>query len=99
MLRSTLAPALRPAFRQNTVKALFSTSVQMRAEGATGSGESRPGGAASGDAFTKREKANEDYSIKQREREKLLALKAKIAEQKKHLEELDKSLEDFTSDK
>lgn len=40
------------------------------------------------DAFQKREKANEDWAIRQREKEKLLALKAKVAEQQAHLKEL-----------
>lgn len=42
----------------------------------------------SSDAFQKREKANEDYTIRQREKEKLLALKAKLAEQQAHLKQL-----------
>ncbi|RAL63209.1 hypothetical protein DID88_004288 [Monilinia fructigena] len=46
------------------------------------------------DAFTKREKANEDYTIRQRENEKLLELKKKINEQRDHL----KKLEDHISE-
>lgn len=42
-----------------------------------------------GDAFTKREKANEDYTVRQREKEKLLDLKKKLAEQQKHLKQLE----------
>ena len=33
------------------------------------------------DAFTKREKANEDYAIRMREKEKLMELKKKLQEQ------------------
>ena len=40
------------------------------------------------DAFQKREKANEDYAIRLREREKLLELKKKLAEQQGHLQKL-----------
>lgn len=40
------------------------------------------------DAFQKREKASEDWAIRQREKEKLLALKAKLAEQQAHLKQL-----------
>lgn len=40
------------------------------------------------DAFQKREKANEDYAIRQREKEKLLELKKKLAEQQAHLKQL-----------
>lgn len=41
------------------------------------------------DAFQKREKANEDYAIRQREKEKLLELKKKLAEQQAHLKVLE----------
>jgi len=44
------------------------------------------------DAFSKREKANEDYSIKLREKEKLLELKKKLAEQHKHLKQLEEHM-------
>ena len=44
------------------------------------------------DAFTKREKANEDYFVKQKEREKLMALRDKIKAQQQHLKELDEHL-------
>ena len=47
---------------------------------------------ATRDAFTKREQASEDYAIKQREIEKLKALKDKVAAHKKHLDELDKNM-------
>ncbi|KAM3089075.1 ATPase inhibitor [Clarireedia jacksonii] len=46
------------------------------------------------DAFTKREKANEDYNIRMREKEKLLELKKKLQEQHEHL----KKLEDHISE-
>lgn len=46
---------------------LFSTSVRTMAEGDVGSGSSRPGGMAQGDAFSKREKANEDQYVRQQE--------------------------------
>ena len=42
----------------------------------------------SSDAFQKREKANEDYAIRLREKEKLLELKKKLAEQQAHLKQL-----------
>ena len=44
------------------------------------------------DAFTKREKANEDFTIKQREKEKFLELKRKLAEQHEHLKKLEDHL-------
>ncbi|KAI9842128.1 MAG: hypothetical protein M1838_003259 [Thelocarpon superellum] len=44
------------------------------------------------DAYTKREKANEDFYVKEKEKEKLLALRKKIETQRAHLNELDKHL-------
>ena len=44
------------------------------------------------DAFSKREKANEDYAIKLREKEKLLELKKKLAEQQEHLKKLEEHM-------
>ena len=40
------------------------------------------------DAFQRREKANEDYTIRQREKEKLLALRKQLNEQREHLDRL-----------
>ncbi|KAL9030855.1 MAG: hypothetical protein Q9196_001054 [Gyalolechia fulgens] len=60
------------------------------AEGDTGG--VRSGGQAQGDAFSKREAANEDLYVRQKEMEKLAALKKKIEEHKKHLEELEKNV-------
>jgi hypothetical protein len=40
------------------------------------------------DAFQRRERASEDYAIRQREKEKLLELKKKLAEQQQHLKRL-----------
>lgn len=42
------------------------------------------------DAFTKREQADENYYVRQKEMEKLQALKQKIAEHQKQLDEMDK---------
>ena len=41
------------------------------------------------DAFTKREKASEDYAIRSREKEKLEVLKKKLVEQQEHLKKLE----------
>ncbi|WPH00535.1 Hypothetical protein R9X50_00336400 [Acrodontium crateriforme] len=56
----------------------FSVSTRQMAGGDTGA--PRSGGAAQSDAFTKREKANEDHYVKRQEAEKLAALKKKIAD-------------------
>ena len=42
------------------------------------------------DAFSKREQADENLYVRQKEQEKLQELKKKIADHQKHLEELDK---------
>ncbi|KAK1460667.1 hypothetical protein CCUS01_08772 [Colletotrichum cuscutae] len=65
-------------------RACFSTTARTMSEGDTGA-PSKYGG---GDAFQKREKANEDYAIRQREKEKLLELKKKLSEQQAHLQQL-----------
>ncbi|KAL9075565.1 MAG: hypothetical protein Q9161_001638 [Pseudevernia consocians] len=57
-------------------------------EGDTGA--PRSGGAAQGDAFSKREQADENLYVHQKEQEKLQQLRQKIADHKKHLDDLDK---------
>ncbi|KAI9734247.1 MAG: hypothetical protein M1834_002351 [Cirrosporium novae-zelandiae] len=98
MLRSVFSGSIRPATAQRTSlsRAFFTTSARTMAEGDTGA--PRPGGQAAGDAFTKREQADELHYVKEREKEKLKALRAKLAEQKKHLEELDKHLEEYAKE-
>jgi len=49
------------------------------------------------DAFTKREKANEDYAIRMREKEKLLELRKRLAEQHEHLKKLEEHMWDHTT--
>ncbi|KAI0514807.1 mitochondrial ATPase inhibitor, IATP-domain-containing protein [Xylaria bambusicola] len=50
------------------------------------------------DAFQRREKANEDYAIRQREKEKLMELRKKIAEQKDHLQKLSDHIDELTKE-
>jgi len=66
-----------------TQSARFSVAARMMAEGDTGA--PRGGGAASSDAFSKREEASEGLYIKQQERQKLEALRAKIQKQEEDL--------------
>jgi len=40
------------------------------------------------DAFQRRERASEDFAIRQREKEKLRELRKKLAEQQAHLQQL-----------
>ncbi|CCX04697.1 mitochondrial ATPase inhibitor, IATP-domain-containing protein [Pyronema domesticum] len=70
------------------------TMVRFNTEGATGAGYARPGGQAAGDSFTKREKAAEDMYIKQQEAMKLKQLQEKVRATRKHLDELDKHIEE-----
>ena len=50
------------------------------------------------DAFQRREKANEDYAIRKREKEKLLELKKKLTEQQNHLKQLSDHIDDLTKE-
>jgi ATPase inhibitor, mitochondrial len=86
MIRQTLYTAAKPALRSSLIsqQRTFAVSAFRMGEGDTGA--TRSGGAASSyvsnstkhakltginsDAFNKREKANEDYAIKARERQK-----------------------------
>ncbi|TVY24879.1 ATPase inhibitor, mitochondrial [Lachnellula hyalina] len=86
MYRQTLTRAVRPAVRS------FSTTSSAMAGGDTGA----PRSTAQGDAFTKREKANEDYAIRMREKEKLLELRKKIAEQHDHLKKLEEHINEIS---
>ncbi|OAA33745.1 ATPase inhibitor, IATP, mitochondria [Moelleriella libera RCEF 2490] len=91
MLRTTLTKraALLP------LRATFSTTTRAMAEGDTGA---PPKTGGQGDAFQRRERASEDYAIRQREKEKLLELKQKLAEQQAHLRRLSEHIDDITKD-
>ncbi|CAF9913222.1 MAG: hypothetical protein HETSPECPRED_001363 [Heterodermia speciosa] len=92
MIRQTLVQAIKPALRAPLLTCrTLSTSSTRLAEGDTGAPKS--GGSAQGDAFSKREQADENLYMRQKEQEKLQALKEKIKEHKKHLEELEKNVE------
>ncbi|EGX92221.1 hypothetical protein CCM_06382 [Cordyceps militaris CM01] len=107
MLRTTFAKtaALRPIRA-----AAFSTTARAMAEGDTGA-PPRTGGQGSipislglaytdkrSDAFQRRERASEDYAIRQREKEKLLELKQRLAEQQEHLQRLSEHIDEITKD-
>ncbi|RQM07326.1 hypothetical protein DH86_00001018 [Scytalidium sp. 3C] len=67
----------------------FATTSRAMAGGDTGAPAATGG---QGDAFRKREKANEDYAIREREKEKLLELKKKLTEQQAHLKKLEEHM-------
>ena len=75
----------------------FSLSTRQMAGGDTGA--TRSGGAAQGDAFTKREKANEDHYVRRQEAEKLAQLKKKIADQEADLAKSRQEAESLTKAK
>ncbi|CAK7263762.1 ATPase inhibitor [Sporothrix epigloea] len=91
MLRHYTA-AIRPAALRTAATRTFATSAIRMSEGDTGA--PRTGG----DAFTRREKAAEDYAIRQREKEKLMQLKQKLKEQQAHLDQLSQHIDDLTKD-
>ncbi|KAI0596421.1 mitochondrial ATPase inhibitor, IATP-domain-containing protein [Biscogniauxia sp. FL1348] len=86
-------------FRQSLTKIpsrrAFSTTARAMASGDTGA---PPKTGGPGDAFQKRERANEEYAIRQREKEKLLELKKKLAEQQAHLQKLSHHIDELTKD-
>ncbi|KAL2214044.1 hypothetical protein CC79DRAFT_1362824 [Sarocladium strictum] len=90
MLRPTLtkASALRP------LRATFSTTARVMSEGATGA-PPKTGGA---DSWQRREQASENMAIREREREKLLALRQQLKEQREHLDRLAEHIDDITKD-
>jgi len=91
-LRTLLLPATRLSTRRT-----FSLVARKQAEG--DSGAPRAGGAAQGDAFTKREQASEDYYVRQQEREKLEALKRKVADSEAQLAKDRKEVEEMSQKK
>ncbi|KAL5614386.1 hypothetical protein BROUX41_004492 [Berkeleyomyces rouxiae] len=73
----------------------FSVSSRVMTAGDVGA---PPKTGGQGDAFQRREKANEDFTIRQRENEKLLALKKKLKEQQAHLKELSDHIDEMTKE-
>ncbi|KIW08610.1 uncharacterized protein PV09_00569 [Verruconis gallopava] len=66
----------------------FAYTPRIMAEGDTGAPR------ATGDAFTKREKAAEEMYIRQEEQAKLKALREKIKNAQKHMDELDSYIQE-----
>ena len=85
---------LRPSKATTSLRS-FSVAARRMAGGDTGA--PRSGGAAQGDTFTRREKANEDYYVRQEEQKKLAALKKKIAESESQLSKDRKEAEDIVN--
>ncbi|KAL2145923.1 hypothetical protein VTI28DRAFT_5797 [Corynascus sepedonium] len=90
MMRTSIAKLARPAMLSRT----FATTARACA-GETGA---PPKTGGPGDAFQKRERASEDYAIRQREKEKLKELKKKLTEQQAHLQKLSDHIDEITKD-
>ncbi|CAJ2501507.1 Uu.00g043600.m01.CDS01 [Anthostomella pinea] len=95
MFRQTLTKVPARGLATPVSRRAFTTTFRVMAAGDTGA---PPAMGGQGDAFQKREKANEDYTIRQREKEKLIQLKAKIAEQQDHLKKLSSHIDELTKE-
>ncbi|KAK9475529.1 uncharacterized protein V1510DRAFT_409496 [Dipodascopsis tothii] len=86
------ATTLRNSSRStySVIRFSHNASARFYSEGSTGSSR----GEAGGDAFTKREKANEDYYVRKAEKERLVQLKEQLEKQRKLVEEAEKNLGD-----
>ncbi|KAK3995482.1 mitochondrial ATPase inhibitor, IATP-domain-containing protein [Cladorrhinum sp. PSN332] len=91
MLRTSVVKLARPALLSRT----FATTSRAMAAGDTGA---PPKTGGQGDAFQRRERAQEDFAIRQREKEKLLALKQKLTEQQAHLQQLSDHIDEITKE-
>ncbi|KAJ9294648.1 hypothetical protein DTO271G3_6568 [Paecilomyces variotii] len=93
MFRHAIA---RPLLRTSTpvVNRSFSIAAARMGEGDLGA--PRKGGSQQEDTFSRREAAQENLYVREKEMEKLRALKAKLKEQRAHLDELDKHIDELT---
>ncbi|KAK4156967.1 mitochondrial ATPase inhibitor, IATP-domain-containing protein [Chaetomidium leptoderma] len=89
MMRTSITKLARPALLSRT----FVTTARAMAAGDTGA---PPKTGGQGDAFQRRERASEDYAIREREKLKLLELKKKLAEQQGHLQQLSDHIDEIT---
>lgn len=64
----------------------------MYTEGATGT----PRGIGQEDSFIKREKANEDFFIKQHEKEQMTTLREQLKRQQKKIDEMESKIHELT---
>ncbi|KAL1977544.1 hypothetical protein VTN31DRAFT_403 [Thermomyces dupontii] len=92
MLRQSVVRSLRGTTNQTLFAARrpFSVAAVRMGEGDTGAPRIHP------DQFTRREAAQENLYVREKELEKLRALKEKLKEQRKHLDELDKHIDQLT---
>ncbi|KAI5862093.1 mitochondrial ATPase inhibitor, IATP-domain-containing protein [Durotheca rogersii] len=98
MYRQTLTRLPTRGLAIASYRRAFTTTVRAMAEGDTGAPNRLGSLGGPSDAFHKREKANEDYAIRQREKEKLLELRKKLREQQEHLQKLSDHIDELTKD-
>ncbi|KAJ5933909.1 hypothetical protein N7454_006238 [Penicillium verhagenii] len=96
MLRQSIIRPAATASRALQFRS-FSVAVPRMGEGDTGAPRSA-GGSSSGDAFTKREAAQESMYIREKELEKLAKLKKQITDQRKHLDDLEGHIDSLTKE-
>ncbi|CCE61399.1 hypothetical protein TPHA_0A03220 [Tetrapisispora phaffii CBS 4417] len=83
----------RSSALKNSVKNIHPLAyIRLYTEGATGAPRSEGGG----DSFTKREKANEDYFIRQHEKEQLAELRNQLQKQQKKLDQIESKIEQLS---
>ncbi|KAI0382037.1 mitochondrial ATPase inhibitor, IATP-domain-containing protein [Hypomontagnella monticulosa] len=88
MYRQTLTKIPSRGLAIASSRRAFTTTFRAMAAGDTGSPNKLGSLGGQSDAFKNREKANEDYAIRQREKEKLILLHQKVKDQQKALQEL-----------
>ncbi|KAK4498442.1 hypothetical protein PRZ48_011100 [Zasmidium cellare] len=96
---SAITTTLRQLPRLAESTSIRSFSIAARRMAGGDAGAPRSGGAAQSDAFTKREKANEDFYVKEEEKKKLEALRKKIADAESQLAKDRKEAEDIVGKK
>ncbi|KAI1435319.1 mitochondrial ATPase inhibitor, IATP-domain-containing protein [Xylaria sp. CBS 124048] len=94
MFRQTLTKIPSRAIAAPVSRRAFTTTFQAMAEGDTGA----PPSTGVMDAFQRREKTNEDWTIRQREKEKLLEFREKLKEQQAHLQKLSDHIDELTKE-
>jgi len=95
MLRTQITKLAR--LPPSTLQRSFSVAAARSAEGEFSAPKS--GGSQSGDSFQKREQANENMFIRQKEMESLKKLKEKLSQQRKHLDELDSHIAELEKER
>ncbi|PGH05827.1 hypothetical protein AJ80_08275 [Polytolypa hystricis UAMH7299] len=95
MFRQSITKPLLAANRLVATRSFSAAAIRM-GEGDTGA--PRSAGMKSGDVWTKKESAQENLFVRQKEMEKLKVLKEKLQKQRQHLDELDAHIDALTKD-